>query len=142
MIKNLLRITVLSYIWKRYKIIIVSTLCLFAYFWLVGKLHADFVGYSELNGDKEYLGLSFVIKWLAFLVGFLIYLALSTWYRTPEKNKHNNLSTPLNGGLESRKKLIEKSTEKSSEPNRPDPFDEIRKKGKLRSKSDLIIEKK
>ncbi|MGB2359747.1 MAG: hypothetical protein ACPH64_05855, partial [Porticoccaceae bacterium] len=77
MIKNLFRLTVLSYVWTRYKFVITSTLLLFAYFWLVGEVHKDFVEFIGLNNDTEHLGVSFLVKWLALMLGVLVYFALN-----------------------------------------------------------------
>ena len=83
MFNNLLRLTFVSYIWKRYRRLIVSTLLLFAYYWLVGKLHGDYILYSELTAkdatenatpsSQAHLGYSFIIKWLALILGGVIY---------------------------------------------------------------------
>ncbi len=133
MIKNLFRITVLGFIWKRYKIVIVSTIALFIYFWLVGMLHEDFVSYSDLNDDKQYVGLSFIIKWFAFVAGFIVYIALNSRHLNREVKPKNNSS------------VLSERLEGVSYGGKPseheDPFDAIRKKGKLRSKADFIIEK-
>ncbi|MBT5031135.1 MAG: hypothetical protein HOM55_02440 [Proteobacteria bacterium] len=142
MIKNLFRITLINFIWKRYAAIIVTTLCLFIYFWLVGKLHADFVAYSELNNDKEYLGLSFVIKWAAFLVGVIVYLLINTRFRNP-KNFQDTSEAGFFGTLKTSQnnKTAELPARKNDIGSTAiDPFENIRKKQKLRSMADFIIE--
>jgi len=127
MLKNLLHLTLLTVLWKRYKSIIVSTLLLFVFFWLVGKLHADYVSYSELNNDHKYLAFSFFIKWCAFIVGVVIYLLFNSFF--PRSKNTENIDP-----TETKKNLPEK-------PAAPDPFDEIRGRKKLRSRADFIIEK-
>ena len=142
MIKNLFRITLISFIWKRYAAIIVTTLSLFIYFWLVGKLHEDFVAYSELNNSQEYLGLSFIVKWAAFLVGVIVYLLLNTRYRSPESFQDTS-KTGFYDELKSSQnnKMVELPTRKKDfESGAIDPFENIRKKEKLRSMADFIIE--
>jgi len=143
MIKNLFHITLISYIWKRYKAIIISTLSLFFYFWLIGKLHEDFVSYSHLNDDKQYIGLSFLLKWLAFFTGFIIYFVFNTRSRSSgkrEKTTKNNLSNKLTRS-ENKKELSRVSNHQNSAPDKTDPFEGVRKKEKLRSTADFIIEK-
>ncbi len=137
MIKNLVRFTVIAYVWRRYKTIIISTVTLFAYFWLVNLIHSDFIELSQLKNDSTYLGTSYAIKWLALLTGVSIYLSANSWIGKQSKSNQNT-DTLLN-------------MKHSSQPNRnpeennrildnQDPFSEIRKKKKLRSNADFIIE--
>ena len=122
MIKNLFRLTVLSYVWTRYKFLISSTLLLFAYFWLVGEVHEDFVEFIGLNNDTQHLGVSFLVKWLALILGALLYIALNS------RRRGSTASTRKSTGAEP----------KTSE----DPFESIRKKDKLKSAADFVVERK
>lgn len=130
MIKNLIHLTLISVIWKKYRNMIVSTLLLFIYFWLVSMVHGDFVNYSELNSDKQYLALSFFIKWLAFLLGVVIYLIFNSRYSS-RKLKDKN----------SGKASAKKDAVNTTETNQADPFEQIRRRDKLRSRADFIIQK-
>ena len=143
MIKNLFHITLISYIWKRYKAIIISTLSLFFYFWLIGKLHEDFVSYGHLNDDKQYIGLSFLLKWFAFFTGFIVYFVFNTRYRGSVKRKKttkNNFPSKLSRS-KNKKEVSVLSNNQSSESDKTDLFKDILKKEKLRSVADFIIEK-
>ncbi|MGB2465446.1 MAG: hypothetical protein ACPH96_02170 [Porticoccaceae bacterium] len=122
MIKNLFRLTVLSYVWTRYKFVITSTLLLFAYFWLVGEVHKDFVEFIGLNNDTEHLGVSFLVKWLALMLGVLVYFALNRRRR---------------GSSATDSRLTQTAPETSE-----DPFEAIRKKDKLKSAADFVVERK
>ncbi len=148
MIKNLFRITLASYIWKQYKAIIISTLILFVYFWLVGKLHADFISYSELNNDKRYIGASFIVKWLLFIFGVIFYFFVNVRYSDSKGNKQGkedkygkeNPESSINTfGINKNNSPDLQSNTKS--PTSKDPFEEIRRKNKLKSSADIIIEK-
>jgi len=91
MFKQFFRLTVVAYIWKRYKTIIISTLVLFIFFWVVSQLHADYVSYGDLNHDKQYIGLSFVIKWIAFVAGLVVYFLVNSWaFRSSKRNNAKN----------------------------------------------------
>jgi hypothetical protein len=127
MLKNILHLTLLGVLWKRYKSIIISTMLLFVYFWLVSKLHQDYVSYSELNKDHEFLALSFFIKWCAFFIGVVIYLFFNSFY--PRAAKPD------------RSKVDQVKKEAAEKPTTPDPFNEIRQKPRLRSRADFVIEK-
>lgn len=139
MFKNLFRLTVIGYLWKRYKAFIVSTLLLLLYFWVVGQVHDDYVSYANLNADKEFIGLSFIVKWIAFAVGCLVYFILNTWYFSIGKPQDDLKKEPFR--LFRQNEAHQQSTGLENSVNEIDPFDTIRKKTKLRSKADLIIEK-
>jgi|TARA_B110000908_G_C9869531_1_gene277699 hypothetical protein len=121
MMKGILRLTALSFIWTRYKTGIVSTAILFLYFWLVGELHQDFVEFAALNDDAKYLGVSFLVKWLGFVLGVVVYFLLSGRYRNQRR-----------GGAS--------SPDLCDQPG-DDPFDAIRKKENLRSAADFVVDK-
>jgi len=127
MLRNLVQLTLLSVFWRRYKSIILSTFVLFLYLWLIGKLHQDYVNYSELNSDHEYLALSFVIKWCAFILGIMVYLLLNSLF--PRSKKLVPTVAKKNQKTESDQDAV------------VDPFAEIRQRKKLRSRADFIIEK-
>ena len=129
MIKNILRITLISYIWQRYKIIIVSTLLLFVYFWLIDKLHQDFISYSHLISSDKNLGLSFLLKWFCLLIGVVVYFFLNS--RRYKLGKHQKKASNMPGD----------SADRPATPNKADPFQAIREKARLRSKADITIEK-
>jgi len=135
MFKQLFRLTVVTYVWKRYKAIIVSTVILFVFFWLVSQLHQDYLSYGDLNKDTQHIGLSFVIKWVAFMVGFIVYVLFNSW-----QGKRASRSKDLPQDSVNTAQLT--SDTPDQEVNLNDPFYEIRQKDKLRSKADMIIEKK
>ena len=127
MIKNIIQLTVLGVVWKRYKSVIISTLLLFVYFWLIGMLHDDYLSYTELNQDPAHLGLSYIVKWLAFFIGVMVYLWFHIFFPRLKKPR----STPT----------IQKEASKPLNPTETDPFAEIRQRKKLRSRADFIIDK-
>jgi len=122
MLKNIVRLSALGFIWARYKTVIISTCALFGYFWLVASLHRDYLEFAHLNDDISNIGLSFILKWLAFIVGVIIYLMFNGRNRQPKPVAIDPTPTP-------------------AEQENKDPFDNIRHKDKLRSAADLVIDK-
>ena len=127
MLKNLVQLTLVGVVWRRYKNVIVSTLILFVYFWLIGKLHQDYVNYSELNKDHAYLAFSFIIKWCAFILGMVIYLLFNSFF--PRSKKPVQTISIKGQEIAPEQRTL------------PDPFADIRQREKLRSRADFIIEK-
>lgn len=130
MFKQVFRITFVTFVWKQYKQIIVSTVLLFAYLWLVGGVHADYLSYAELQSDQSLAGKSFIYKWAALISGVLCYLG----YHSLRRRKSARLKNKSAG------KATAKLTD-SEQNDGPDPFAEIRLKSKLRSRSEIMIDK-
>ena len=153
MMTQLFRLTFVAFIWKRYKQVIVSTLVLLLFLWIIEKVHQDFVHYSQLNADNAYLGLSFVIKWLVFVLTSVLYLGINVWFRSnsttpPEDDSllskmKSKTPQPRDVGRSGKNQHSEGSASdpKSAQSNESDPFDAIRHKERLRSKADLVLQK-
>lgn len=124
MFKHILKYTLLTVVWKRYRVAIIATVFLFMYFWLVGKIHSDFILYSEVKDTENHIGFSFFVKWLSYLFGLCIYLAFIFLKSDASEKKF-------------RQNKIPDSTVAST----IDPFESVRSKQKLKSRSDQIIEK-
>lgn len=139
MIKNLVHLTLLTVIWKKYRSMILSTLVLFGYFFLVSMLHEDYLNYTELNQEQQYLGLSFIVKWLAFLLGLLVYLSFNFGFlwRKQEKKDGKPINTPRSKPHQGHEQKDSPATASKS-----DPFADIRNRDKLRSRADFLIEEK
>lgn len=136
MFKQVFKYTLGIYLWKRYKRIIVSTPILFLTFWLISVIHQDFVDFLKMQGETQYLGRSFLVKWGAFLLALLVYVWLN--FRAIEKD-NKVASAGVKEVLSSKSAL---SGAEASPNTASDPFAEIRTKDQLRSKSDLILSKK
>lgn len=116
---------------------ILSALVLFAYFWVVDMIHEDYLNYLDLRGESTSAGLSFLVKWLAFALGITIYWMFNSYAR----KKYDKKSGQLTDTGASRNKPGKSSNGGTGMEGRDDPFDEIRRKGRLRSRGDLIIDK-
>jgi hypothetical protein len=129
MFKQIFRLTFATFIWKQYKRIIVSTLLLFAYLWLVGSIHSDVLSYAELQTDQSMAGRSFLLKWAALAGGVVFYLGYN-YLRGTKSNKNDN-SASAGANLEAGKE---------SPAEQDDPFANIRKMKKLRTRSEISID--
>lgn len=147
MIKNILRLTVAGYVWKRYKKAILSILLLFAYFWLVGKLHEDYISYAALNKDSSFLGGSFILKWLAFIAGFIICYLINFGWPNLDTGKNSHQATGATNSIENTGKktadtqAVNRKQQAKEQNGKNDPFHSIRQRKSLRSKADFVIEK-
>ena len=142
MFNKLLNVTLVGFLVNRYGAMIVSTLVLFAYFWVVGLIHRDYLDYLELQGGSQGVGLSFVFKWLAFIVGIILYWLFNSYVRKKADRKRNTQSSSSlkAAGLRANKSAV--NTQASADTEADDPFAEIRQKEKLRSRADIVIESK
>ena len=127
---NLFKLTVVSYIWKRYRHTLIAIPVLLIYLWLVNLIHYDVIAYAKLQNQTGWLGWTFLVKWVFILLGIAVFVAVHANGRQarPEDNKGSIESSGSTGSA------------KGAEPT--DAFDAIRKKDKLRSKADVILEKK
>ena len=126
MFKQIFRLTFATFIWKQYKRIIVSTLLLFAYLWLVGSIHSDFLSYAELQADQSMAGRSFLLKWAALVSGVVLYFSYNFFRSAKRKNSDN--STDSTNSVE------------QGEQSQDDPFANIRKMKKLRTRAEISID--
>ena len=122
MFKQAFRLTFITFVWKKYKRIIVSTTVLFASLWLIGFIHNEYLEFAKVHNDSN-LGLSFVLKWLALLGSVVIYLLYNYMGSKKEKTSKKKMDEPI------------------STTDADDPFAEIRARKKLRSRAEMIIDK-
>ena len=132
MFKQIFRLAFVTVIWKQYKGIIVSTLVLFIYLWLVGSVHADYMSYAEAQSDEALVGRSFLYKWAALISGVVIYIAYNFFRGSRPETKNKTTSQSKTNA-----KLII-----AGENNSDDPFAEIRQKEKLRTRAEILVDKK
>jgi len=130
MFKQIFRLTFVTFIWKRYKRVIVSTALLLLFFWLVNFAHAEYLAFAQYNDQGQNIGLSFIAKWMSLVIGAIIYLIYSFW--VPVK---------IDGETINDKKTKKQQVDLSIDPNAPDPFEAIRQKDKLRTRAEMAIEK-
>jgi len=123
--KQVFRVAFVALIWKQYKAAIISTLLLIVYLLLVKNIHADILLAKTQSGTQAHIGLSIVIKWLAYALGVLAYLGFH-----------------IVRGLRPRKKTRQEKAKEASlavtTGDANDPFSAILERKKLRSKADFL----
>jgi len=123
--KQAFRVAFVALIWKQYKAAIISTLLLFAFIFVVGNVHEDYLtAVGPENIDQK----TFIYKWLAYVSGIAIYLG---FHVLRARVKPKNMSD---------KEKIQES--KELETGGDDPFAQIRARKKLRSRADFLMENK
>lgn len=123
MFKQMFRLAFVTLIWKQYKAAIISTVILFAYLYLVGSIHSDYLLHTSLQNDGSTSGTSFIVKWLALTSGVVCY-GLFHFFRTKQKAASKESNTAKHVGTLSQ----------------DDPFQEIRKRKTLRGPGDFFIQ--
>jgi uncharacterized protein involved in cysteine biosynthesis len=132
---NLLKLTVVSYVWKRHKKTLIALPILLIYFWIVNLIHHDVIAFATLKESTQWLGWSFLIKWIFILLGVLVFIYI---HISSTANPADSLSsTP-----ENKVKRSKKSQHSDSDSPEKDPFQNIRQKTKLRTKAEIILEEK
>jgi len=126
--RQVFRIAFVTLIWKQYKHVIVSTLLLFVFLFLVSSLHADFLKHAQIQNEVSHTGASFIYKWLAFCAGVMLYF----FYHYLRRNTKNTDKTK-------QEKIGE---ELSNLDDDQDPFAAIRARKTLRSRADFITKDK
>lgn len=128
MFKQVFRLTFVTFIWKHYKRLIVSTILLFAFLWFVGYAHSEYLNYASQQ-EISSVHQSFFFKWGAQIIGVACYLLFH--FMMPSRKK-----------IKKGKNKEKASSINEPVPGEPDPFDVIRQKEKLRSRAEMMIDKK
>ncbi|MFT6389506.1 MAG: hypothetical protein ACJAUP_002899 [Cellvibrionaceae bacterium] len=132
---NLIKITLVSCVWRRYKRTIIALPLLLLYFWLVNLVHHDIIAYATLNNDTDWLAWSFLFKWLFILLGVAVFALVHAGAKIEgERQLENSLKEKL--------KKSEQEQPNTVSPELDGMFDRIRNKKSLRSKADIVLEKR
>lgn len=135
MFNQLLKWTLLISIWRKYKQHIGITIVLVLALMLTSLLHQDFVNYS-LASNNDSLGLSYVIKWVVYLV-----LVSGYWLSITKIKSIRDKDSDLHRKMKMTEEQSVKDSSNLTSENHPDPFANIRDKKSLRSEADMVIEK-
>ena len=130
--KQVFRLAFVTFIWKQYKAWIVSTVTLLACLFIIGQIHADLLQVWQLNQDTSHTSVSLLYKWAAYIGCILIYACYHIF--RPKKPSKD----PKKMAKEEQKSL---QKELSELPSNEDPFNQIRQRDKLRSRSDFLLDK-
>lgn len=116
----------LAMIWRRYRRLFIAVGLLLVSYFLVSLLHQDYLDYVKNSGNDNFLGLSYVLKWLLLLVVTLVFYFLIVARKTPGTNVTD--------------KAPVQAAQPATQPGAPDPFEAIRHKKKLRGRADQYLE--
>ncbi len=157
---KIINIILSGLLWRKYKFFIISLILLVAFIFVVGQVHDDYLRYNELQETPTNIGLSFAVKWVVWGLSISVFLVCNHFFNKYKKQQKQIESEQSNSAL---KKIMKwkaslssdtqvKSSDKMSHEQKParvektqsasDPFAAIRKKKKLRSYADVIIEQK
>ncbi len=128
--KQAFRIAFVTFIWKQYKAWIVSTIILLTCILVIGEIHADLLQVWALNKHTSLTSSSLLYKWLAYIGCIAIYCFYH--YFRPKKSK----------AVKNKENLNKIKKELSRLSGDEDPFNAIRSRDKLRSRSDFLLERK
>ena len=120
--KQVFRVAFIALVWKQYRAVIVSTLLLLAFFFVVSSLHNDYL--AAVGDDAKQI--SFIYKWCAYAAGLIAYFIFHA-IRNRIKSK-------------TAKRKEEFAESKKFDNNDDDPFAKIRARKTLRSRADFIAE--
>lgn len=116
----------LAMIWRRYRRLFIAIGLLLVSYFLVSLLHQDYLAYARNSGNATFLGLSYVVKWVILLVITLVFYFLIVARKTPK--------------VEAPTKEQKTPGSPAAQPDKPDPFEAIRHKKKLRGHADQYLE--
>lgn len=160
---RLLKYVLTFLLWRNYKVLIVSTLLLVLSIILINMGHSDYLMWAQMQEPVPATGMSFIYKYLSY-VALLVGFGVINHYAN-KKAEADELAQPSKGNvildafdkIKPRKSSPAKKTTADAKEaakqaanhkaeakgaNKPDPFANIRKKKKLRSQADIVIEKK
>ncbi|MFT7259036.1 MAG: hypothetical protein ACI9MS_000889 [Glaciecola sp.] len=166
---KLINIILSGLLWRKYKFFILSLIILIAFIFVVGQVHQDYLRYNELQETPTNIGLSFAVKWLIWASSITLFLVANHYFNRYKRQQKELASEQSNSALS--KLLTWKSrfgnnagssltnSNKGSSTSKQkgsatanaaevdghdagDPFAAIRKKDKLRSYADVVIEQK
>jgi hypothetical protein len=135
MLQRLLTWTLLAAIWKRYGRALRMLPLLIGLVVLITMMHGDYVEYVSVSDNKRFLHWSFLIKWLLIVLVVFLY-----WRYVLNVIKGNSVS--LKNDHSSQSSLGKNNGPANKNENGVDPFENIRSKKTLKSKAEVIIEKK
>ena len=164
---KIINIILSGLLWRKYKFFILSLIILIAFIFVVGQVHEDYLRYNELQDNPLNIGLSFAIKWLIWAFSIALFLVSNHYFNRYKREQKELASEQSNSALskllkwksrlgsaatstDKGEKVKNKSSKTSAFPgsadselaDSDDPFAAIRKKDKLRSYADVVIEQK
>jgi hypothetical protein len=137
MFRFLAKSALATVIWKRYRRPLGSTLALLVSYFFIAMVHSDYVAWATTTAEHEHLWASFVVKWLALIGVTLLYY----WFNSRALSRHNaHTETRTERQANTHAKRASAPADSHKPATGPDPFAEIRRKDKLRSRADIAMD--
>ena len=140
MLQRILTWTLIAALWRRYGKILRILPIVIAILVVITMLHDDYVQYVKVSEDAKFLQWSFLVKWLLILLVVGVYWQFAKTMLNRDQQKEikkepKNRSTKRNENSADTSNL-------SGVDSENDPFSNIRQKKALRSKAEVVLEKK
>ncbi|HEY7883815.1 MAG TPA: hypothetical protein VIC08_02595 [Cellvibrionaceae bacterium] len=132
MFRFLAKSALATVLFKRYRRTIISTLLLFAAYFFISMIHGDYVSYATSADDKQFLWISFLLKW-ALLIG------LSLLYYFYNARLLDNSPKPPEKSLPAKTAKRDQAPDGETNSKVADPFEAIRQKDKLQTRGDVFL---
>ncbi|SMF31239.1 hypothetical protein SAMN02745866_02051 [Alteromonadaceae bacterium Bs31] len=119
-------------VWRQYKRLIISSLLLFASYYLIGFMHDDYLEYATTAEGTRSIAGAYLLKWAALLLVSAGYYFVNFPLPFLGKNTRHTQQSP------SQK---EKNRPRGIKPpvDESDPFENIRRKKNLKGKGDRVL---
>ena len=135
MIKNLFKLFLLGkfYFWLKPRLI--GLAILFAAIALILYTHSEYISWVEISDRKIFLGYSYVLKNVLIVIAIIIYFIFAI-----RKKKKSPKATKLFGGKHGDLNMEEDLDWSGRVEEKNDGFDALRKKEKLKTEYERILE--
>lgn len=133
MLQQFLKWTLIVTLFKRYKKQLLTIITALLALLLIANVHQDYLSYSS-NINNEHIGWSFIVKWALYIA-----VIIASFFTVKFLNKTNQVQK-TEGKLKQAFKKQKAESVQQTATQQSDPFANIRKKDKLKSKADQVIE--
>ncbi|EWH08116.1 transaldolase AB [Catenovulum agarivorans DS-2] len=140
MFSPLIRLGLLASFWLKYKSNIIKTLFAVLALAIVHYVYQDVVELFSLNQQQNNLMYALIAKWLVILIIIVVYVF--SLKSTARNNQPLNVKKTAKATTNKVANSTTSSKQTQQDSESVDPFEQLRHKDKLRSRSDLMLEKK
>ena len=136
---SLIKLSVLSLIWKRHRKTLITFALLLISFWVLNLIHKDYLAYADIQDHTQWVGLSFIVKWLFFLIAGAVFVLTNLKSKPGSTTAHHTKQqAPI------REEAIDtlKASQETTSTALDERFVALREKKTLSSKADLLLKNK
>lgn len=136
---SLIKLSVLSLVWKRHRKTLISFALLLVFFWVLNLIHQDYLSYAAIQNHTQWVGLSFIAKWILFLMAGAVFVFTNLKAKPRAKAIHQpEAKAPI------RDEEIEalRTSQETTSTALDERFTALREKKTLSSKADILLKNK